>query len=119
MCHVKIWISIIVIVTHCDAHPVSDMTQAGLFGHIHELQLAGFLQHVAEQAIPRLPFGGGREARIAWTLAWFKNSALHQKNIQISVSVVVDEGNPGSHDFGQVELPGCSGEMLKLKPGLS
>src|SRR5439155_3734923 len=66
-----------------------------------------------------LPAGGRREPRIAQRFSRLEDRALHQKNIQVAIAIVVEESHAGAHDLGQVELAGGSREMLESESGLS
>ena len=105
--------AIVIIVTNRHAHPVTHMSQPGLPGYIDKLQLAGFAQHIAEQAIARFPSGSGWKSRLCRTLSRLQHGTLQQKDIQIPIAVIVKQGHARAHDLRQVKLPGGAREMLE------
>lgn len=105
--------AIIVIVAGRDSHTVTCEGEAGLFRHVHELQFAGFFQHVSEQPITRLGLRGGREQRSRGRFPLLHHRALDQKYFQIPIAVVIEERHARAHDLWQVVLAGCAGEVTK------
>src|SRR5262249_31393937 len=115
---VQIGIAVVVVIAHRHTHSIADVAQAGLFRNIDKLHLAGFLEHVAEEAISRFPASRRSGPRVGHGLLWFEYRPLNKKDVEVAVAIVVEQGHAGAHDLGQVELAGRSREVVEIETGL-
>ena len=113
---VKILEAVIIVVAHRDSHSVAHVPNSSLLRDVYELELPGFAQKIAKQAVGGLPTRWRGKLGVTRVLSRIKCSALNQVHIQVTVVVVVEQGHAGAHDFRHVELARRSGEMVELQP---
>src|SRR5437762_712614 len=112
---VKILKAVVVVIADGDSHAVADVADAGFFGDIDEMELAGFGEHVAEQAIAGLPAGWGREFGAPRILRGIKSGALDEVDVEGAIVVVIEERNARAHDFWHEEFADGAVEMMEME----
>src|SRR5262249_17300392 len=88
-------------------------SQSRLLSHIGEAQFARRDQFIAKQPGAGLPVFRGREFGIARLLFFVEHRALNQKNVQIAVVVVIEQGRARAHNFRQIKFSGRACEVLE------
>ena len=99
-CHIKILEAVVIVITDGNPHAVSGSLKTGLLRHV----LKCSVRFLVVKSIPvfrtcllwNRPLG----SRIA------QRSAIHQKNVETAVVVVIKHCHSRSHRFGQILL-GC------------
>ncbi len=88
------------------------MTHSGLYGHVGELKLARRDELIPEQPIAGRPAGRRGELQ---PLRRVESRSLNHVDIEIAVTVVVNERHTGAHDFRHEEVARSSGEVLEAQ----
>src|SRR5467141_8337 len=99
----KIVKPVVIVVTHGHAHPE------------HLNVESCFVSYVSESAVMIVVIELGR--RVLLNMAGPVH-AVHEKNVRPAVVVVVNEGNTGSHGFGEEFLPERAMVVNEVDPGL-
>ena len=98
ICHIQIGVAIVVIVAGCDTYAFIGVVEASRFGNICEREFAAWIQVIPEQPVARFPARGQWNKSLALGIGGI---ALDQKNVHISVVVVVDQRGAGSNHLRQ------------------
>src|SRR5262245_46849992 len=117
--HEKIGIAVIVIIAHCDSHAVGATSlDTGLLRNVGKTELPGRDHLVSKQAVSRPMALRDRKYAVLQGLGLVEKSSLEKIDIQITVSVVIQKRDAGSHNLGgEVRARGAS-EVLKAEPDL-
>src|SRR5258708_6809086 len=106
---VKILEAVVIVVAHGDSHAVADALQSGLLGHIFKRAVL----FLVEEAIPIFRPGFLGDAAFGRWIG--ERSAIHKKNVETAVVIVVKEGYARAHSFRQVMLRRVRRHVLEPK----
>ena len=108
--HIQIFEAVIVIIADRHTHPVSRALQAGLFRYVLKSAVSLLVVQpvpVGRSALLRDgPFGCGIAER----------RAVHEKNIQPPIVVVVEQRDPCTHGFDQIVFRNMRGQVSEVDP---
>ena len=93
--------AVVVVVADGDAHWKADLADAGLLRHVYKPQFPGFGQQVLEEAITGLPSRRRRKEGLARTI---ELRALGQEDVEIAITIEVEQSNARAHDLGHVVM---------------
>ena len=107
--------TVVIEVTHGDAHAVSVGLQSTLPGHIGEVEGARAIgvhhEVVPIESIRQRPLRRSEQRR-----PWPEPPALNEVDVEVAVVVVIEHRDAGPHDFGLIEPAGHAVEMGELNP---
>src|SRR6185295_4888812 len=104
--------AVVVVVARCHSHSVGVSLQPGGLGDVSEATVA----IVVIEAVPKTWVRFVRQSG-AWHRV-FDACAIHEEQIEPSVVIVVQHGDPRAHGFWKVFLTGAAGLVFEANAGL-